>query len=386
MRSEPDGHRVGGGLEREPAVGTAQDGPCDRAALGLVGVEQALARFTSGDEGELPAQVDSITDGEVHALPARRAVDMGGVADEEDVPDPKSLGDPAVDPEQGSPDDAPDRGVNGEVVIEPPLEVGAGHLGVRLVRNALTGTRRGEARRDGTEEPVATIAQPEDTHEPAGGQMQAQSAGREGSVVANGELHIGEQTGLVVCTARETDAESGPDGAARAVRPHNSPGRDGLLDPTEAAHDPAVRSAGQGDELGVPLDRPTELVQPVDQHLLGTVLPEPEREPERCERLGSSPRQRELRHPPGPLEDLDARRTHPLRDGPVGQPQPIQQLQGPHMHDGRPRLPDRPGLAVHDPHRHALLGEHHSQSQPARAGADDQHIGRHDGHHLVPWL
>ena len=61
-----------------------EDGLGDRAALGRVGVEQAVRHRAAPDGGQLPAEVRRIGEAEVEALAAEGRVDVGGVAGEQD--------------------------------------------------------------------------------------------------------------------------------------------------------------------------------------------------------------------------------------------------------------------------------------------------------------
>jgi hypothetical protein len=71
--------------------------------LGLVGVEQGGVCPAGADQGQFPGQVDGVLDAGVHSLAAGRAVDVRGVAGEQDAAEPV-LGDLAVvDLEIGQP-------------------------------------------------------------------------------------------------------------------------------------------------------------------------------------------------------------------------------------------------------------------------------------------
>ena len=62
----------------------AQHPVADGAALDRVAVEQARGGGRA-DEGELPGEVEGVLHAGVHALAAGGAVDVGGVAGEEDA-------------------------------------------------------------------------------------------------------------------------------------------------------------------------------------------------------------------------------------------------------------------------------------------------------------
>src|SRR6266851_4410358 len=77
--------------ELEDAVGRRDEAPREADPLRLVSVENALRRALAQDRRELPREVDGVADARVHSLPTDRAVDVGGVAEEEDAPAPESL-------------------------------------------------------------------------------------------------------------------------------------------------------------------------------------------------------------------------------------------------------------------------------------------------------
>jgi hypothetical protein len=51
------------------------------------------------NQGQLPGQVLGVADAGEHALPARRAVDVGRIAGEQDAPAAVVVGQPSVDAE-----------------------------------------------------------------------------------------------------------------------------------------------------------------------------------------------------------------------------------------------------------------------------------------------
>ncbi len=96
--------RTGRGRHRECPIGEPHHEPPDRAALGVVGIQQGRIGHTAADQGELPAQVPGILDTGVHALGAGRAVDVGGIAGQEDAAVPVAAGVAVLQPEVGQPD------------------------------------------------------------------------------------------------------------------------------------------------------------------------------------------------------------------------------------------------------------------------------------------
>lgn len=95
-----------GGLghgEADDAAAAAEDGPADGVAFGLVGVEESGVRVAAQDGGELPAEVRGVLETGVHALPAGRGVDVGGVPGQEDPAHPVRGGLALVAVEAGHP-------------------------------------------------------------------------------------------------------------------------------------------------------------------------------------------------------------------------------------------------------------------------------------------
>ena len=70
---------VGDGPELDQGVRQGQDVGGHRPAFGAVAVQQRFRRAARRHQGQLPGQVVGVHDPGVHALPARRAVDVHGV-------------------------------------------------------------------------------------------------------------------------------------------------------------------------------------------------------------------------------------------------------------------------------------------------------------------
>src|SRR6266851_5374686 len=87
----------------ERAVGGAQQPLSDRDALLFIRVEQGRIRMTLDDERELPRQVVRILQTGVHALPARRAVHVRRVTEQEATPVAELLRGPVMDAVGGEP-------------------------------------------------------------------------------------------------------------------------------------------------------------------------------------------------------------------------------------------------------------------------------------------
>jgi hypothetical protein len=97
--------------------------------------------------------------------------------------------------------------------------------------------------------------------------------------------------------------------------------------------------------------------QVLHEELFGLVLRESERERVRRRCLCAFTRQRKRGRSPAPFINLDGAGLHSARDGCFGQAEPVQQLQGAHMHQRRPRLVHRAGLTVQNLKVHTVLGE-----------------------------
>ncbi len=78
------------------AVGGRDEAPREGDSLRLVGVELIGVGAPRGDRGELPAEVHRVADAGVHALTADGAVDVRGVAEQEDPAAPERVGDAVV--------------------------------------------------------------------------------------------------------------------------------------------------------------------------------------------------------------------------------------------------------------------------------------------------
>ena len=68
------------GRHARDAIGQIQHAGRDRFALDLITREQLRGRAAPNDERDLPGQIECVLDAGVHPLPARRTVDVGGIA------------------------------------------------------------------------------------------------------------------------------------------------------------------------------------------------------------------------------------------------------------------------------------------------------------------
>jgi hypothetical protein len=85
--------RAGTRHARERAIGRGDEPPGERHPLRLEGVEERRGGAAVEHRGEFPRQVDRISDARVHPLPAHRAVDVRGIAEEERASRPESVRD-----------------------------------------------------------------------------------------------------------------------------------------------------------------------------------------------------------------------------------------------------------------------------------------------------
>ena len=83
-----------------------------------------------------------------------------------------------------------------------------------------------------------------------------------------------------------------------------------------------------------------------------------------------------------PVEEPGRERVRPVRrlEHQVAEAELVVDLQAAGLHDQRPRLAGRAGLAVHDDHVDAEFGQPVGEHQPGRAGAHHQHVTRQLGH------
>ena len=117
-----------------------------RASLGLVAVEQALVSLAAQDERQLPGEVVGVLDAGIHPLPARRRVDMGGVAGDEGRSDPVAGGKPHADAEDRRPAHVLQRGLPRQQAIGDLLQVGERRVGP-VALDAMAGARSGRGRK-----------------------------------------------------------------------------------------------------------------------------------------------------------------------------------------------------------------------------------------------
>ena len=103
--AQQEGPGSSGRLDARSRVphGAPDDLLADRAALGLVAVEQARRRRRPDRERELPGEVVGVLDAGVHALGAGGRVDVRGIAGHEDPAGAVAVDEPVADPEDRRP-------------------------------------------------------------------------------------------------------------------------------------------------------------------------------------------------------------------------------------------------------------------------------------------
>ncbi len=116
---------AGAGAGAGRLAGAADVVNADRTAFGLIGVEEAGGGPSAQDPSELPAEVEGVLDGSVHAGAASRGHAVGGVTDEEAAPLTVPFGDLRREREAPQPLDArpefTDAGSTGDQINELSL-------------------------------------------------------------------------------------------------------------------------------------------------------------------------------------------------------------------------------------------------------------------------
>ena len=170
--------------------------------LARVVVEQLVVARRA--RGQRVGQRDGVLNAEVHALPAGGAVNVGGVAGEQEPPGPVGVGDAVVDPEPRTPQHVGDC---------QPAGAARGRRGAagRIARRFLRGVvERGD---DAEESPRAAARRPS-------GRVRPEQPDLVGRDVA-GQADVGEHEGLLVGVAAEADARLLAHGAVHAVGAHD---------------------------------------------------------------------------------------------------------------------------------------------------------------------
>ena len=103
LRAEQAGEAAVGDDQPERPVGGVQQAARDRDALVRVGIEQGRRGPALDDERQLPGQVVGVLQAGVHALRADRAVDVGGVAEQEAAAVAEARGAAVMDAVGGEP-------------------------------------------------------------------------------------------------------------------------------------------------------------------------------------------------------------------------------------------------------------------------------------------
>ncbi len=330
-----------------------QHHPAHRVPFALVGVEQRRGGVPAEHRGQLPAEVGGVLQPRVHALAARRGVDVRRVAGQEDAADPVGGGLPLVAVEAGH----PARVVHAEVGAEGAADdlpdlLQADRVAVRPV-----------VAPPPADHPVVAVTEGGDQREPVrpgvGGQRRTELLG---------ELHVGQDQGADHRTPGERQPDQVADHAVRAVRAHHVRGPQHLpalvgradldLHPvgvlTQAGHLPLVGEVHPGLD-GAPLQEPLHLVLRDDQDVR-------EAGGQRAQVQGELP------------EEAEARQGAADRGQLVGEPAGVQLLQGPGVdHQGAGEVADPVRALLHEGDGDTGLGEVAGQQQSGGTGADDDH-------------
>ena len=329
-------------------------------ALRLVGVEQTRGGACVEHGGELPRQVHGVADASVHPLAADRAVDVGGVSQQERAPLPESRRHPVVhvigrepvhpvDRELQMPDHAIADFVESQVAvfIGRPLDHGS---------NEAHPTRSLQ-RKDSQEVGPAEIDMDFPVRRRAG------------------PFHVGDVENVGVGPARESDRKRLPDGRMRAVAACEIGCLADLLwalgVPERRAH--AVPLLIETDELGTALHRHSQQIEPFDQHALVSVLREDKREGERGQLLAHA-----IQGQPCDLGALNPevrpRNLDAAVDERVGHPKLAVELQRASRDGQGTRGGSRLSGLVEDPHGDAEPGQPEREHETGGAGAGDQDL------------
>src|SRR5829696_4443764 len=335
-------------------------------ALHRVVVEQRPTRMAAQDERQLPRQVVAVVQPRVEPLPAERAREVGGVADQETPAVRQARDDPPVHPKRREPGD-----VGGST---PPAEpyLGAGgdvFGGYRLYRlfQVLEGEpapareRREQQQAIRTADDVALVARERRPHRDVGDEEMA--------LVGGALERLAHRVARAAVRPTRIDDDAGVDRLDAAVRVR------------ELDEDVVVRIRLHLRRRDPPLDRAAERREMGLEDSLGLVLREA------ALKLTAA---------------IDALEGHGVKLGHVRpvhadavdvlggleerrqQADGIQDLEGARLYRGGPSLVVRPHLPFHEPRIHAVAHELGGGEKPRGAGADDQNVLSHQYHPRKP--
>ena len=222
----------------------------DRSSLGLVGVEQAVAGAAADDECELPGQVLGVADSGVHTLTTERAVDVRGVAGQQDASASVGIGKTTLDPEGRRPLHGADRSAR--------LGAPDAHRGNSTIPSLLWLVA--ELRRSRRHQPPKIVSGQRERGEKLG----ATHPGRCRIVwpVEVG-VHVGEQKPFDERHAGEPDVHRLADDAVGAVGADHPVGFDIVA--VVEAHGYPVEPGVEPDDATTPFDRSAEFGHPFAQ-------------------------------------------------------------------------------------------------------------------------
>jgi hypothetical protein len=186
------------------------------------------------------------------------------------------------------------------------------------------------------------------------------------------DAHVGEAEGQRERVAGVV-AEAGEvaDPAVHAVGRHDVPGGEGFAGVEGDGRVVVVLGdAGGGTRAA---HCPAELLEPIEQHLLGVVL----RNHQGVRIPGRQSAERDADQLAAAVADAEARRRDPERDQAVADADPLQHLQRPGVHDSRPRGVGALGQLVEHHHLVARSRQHDAHRQTDRPSSD-----HHDVRHL----
>src|SRR6266851_686245 len=353
--------------ELEDAVGRRDEAPREADPLRLVSVENALRRALAQDRRELPREVDGVADARVHSLPTDRAVDVGGVAEEEDAPAPETSRHSVMDPVGREP--LHSRDVDAHPLQEPLAHIVPARFHALLLH---IGT-------DGADQPCAPlVCEREDRGEVARVQRHVQLAVHQRSA----RLDVGYVEKMLVGAARRADVEPFAHGRAGAV----AAGEEDRLarpSPVEPRRDPATHFV-EVDELDPALDLHAQLLESVDQEPLVLVLRVDQAIRERAP-VRAQPFEIEVGCPPASRPQIDGGEREPGFDYVVGDTELPVEFQRARLHRQRARSRSWLVGLVDDADPDAQSDEPKSEHETGRSSADDEDLSVHalrDSTHL----
>ena len=243
--------------------------PCHREALALVAIEQGRSGLAAKHRGELPRQVGCVSHARVHALPARGAVNVRGIARQECAALLEVVRGAMVQTVTRAPPEFRDAKRDGGEIVRERLDVARGE---RRVRRSVVGTFL-RTRPDQAKQ--AALGKGERGEYALSGEKEVESVRREVSL----EDRVGENEFLLVRCAVKTEPQLFSHDAVRAIAAHQK-SRANLFDGRRAAVATlrghrgmyAIVRDRHGIEPGAPLDLRAAARERIGEQLFGLGL------------------------------------------------------------------------------------------------------------------